>query len=141
MSASPEAHRIWDLGDGLFCTATAFAGLVAPRAVFTDSGMCKARFAFAPFGCRQAQDACYLGRYGPEGQLRARRRYSSGLCLAGVGGVCTSCCVPFFRRQAQEALHHGRSRPEGQVCSVEDRDDSTFAARRVATTGLMVQTV
>ena len=30
--------------------------------------------------------------------------------------------------------------PEEQLCTVEDRVDSTGAARRVATTGLMVQT-
>ena len=33
------------------------------------------------------QDAAHLGRYGPEGQLRrARRRYGSGLCMAGIPG-------------------------------------------------------
>ena len=31
--------------------------------------------------------------------------------------------------------------PEEQLCSVQDRVDSTGAARRVATTGMMVQTV
>ena len=92
-----------------------FAGRVAPRAVFPDSGMCKAGFAFALCSLwLSLQDARHLGRYGPEGQLCARRCFSSGLCLAGVAGVCTSYFVPFFRRQAKDALHHGRFGPHEQ---------------------------
>ena len=131
---------IWEMASfarPLLLQVSLHLALCSPTVACARQGL---RLRCVPFGCRQAQDACYLGQYGPERQLRARRRYSGGLCLAGVGGVYTSCCVPFFRRQAQEALHHGRSRPEGQVCSAEDRDDSTFAAHRVATTGLMVQT-
>ena len=60
----------------------------APRQWHVQGRICILRC--VPFGCRQAQDARHLGRCGPEGQLRDRRRYSSGVCLAGVAGVCTS---------------------------------------------------
>ena len=49
--------------------------------------------------------------------------------------LCSSRCVSFCCRQTQDARHLGRCGPEGQLCRAEDREDSTRAARRGATTG------
>ena len=56
-------------------------------ALIVDSGMCRAGFTILLALYSFFLPSWHLGRYGPEGQLlRARRRYGSGLCMAGIPG-------------------------------------------------------